>query len=117
MPKDADKLPGINFDITDESNFTEETYVVLSVEAQKEMWDRIKAKLRVQLGEDVYSSWFKGLTLENLDKNTIFLSVPTLFLRQWIETHYGEHILQLLQEEQEDIKAISVSVLNNLLPL
>ena len=110
MPKDANEHPRINFGITDESNFIEETQVVRSIEAQKEMWDRIKAKLRVQLGEDVYSSWFKGLALENLDKNTIFLSVPTLFLRQWIETHYGEHILTLLQEEQEGIKAISVSV-------
>ena len=78
MPKDANGLPEINFDTTDEANFVEETHVILSVEAQKEMWDRIKAKLRVQLGEDVYSSWFKGLALESLEKNTIFLSVPTL---------------------------------------
>lgn len=83
---------------------------ILTVEEQKAMWDRVKAKIRVQLGEDIYSSWFKGLALETLDESTAYLSVPTLFLRQWIETHYGERILSLLREEWEDIEKISVSV-------
>lgn len=98
-------------DITQHINeAADDTKSILTVEEQKAMWDRVKAKIRVQLGEDIYSSWFKGLALETLDGGTVYLSVPTLFLRQWIESHYGERILSLLREEWEDVEKISLSV-------
>lgn len=80
------------------------------ISARKEMWSRVKKKLRVQLGEDVYTSWFNGLAIEDIHEGVVYLSVPTLFLRQWIETHYGERILGLLQEEQDDIASITLTV-------
>lgn len=76
----------------------------------KAMWIRVKKKLRVQLGEDVYTSWFNGLSLEQIRDGVVYLSVPTRFLQQWITNNYSERILSLLQEEQDDILRICVSV-------
>ena len=76
----------------------------------KAMWVRVKKKLRVQLGEDVNTSWFNGLSIEDASNGVVHLSVPTRFLQQWITNSYGERILSLLQEEQDDITRISVSV-------
>ena len=80
------------------------------IKENKAMWVRVKKKLRVQLGEDIYTSWFKGLAIESVKDGVVSLSVPTRFLQQWIKNNYGELILSLLQEEQDDITRISVSV-------
>ena len=35
-----------------------------------ESWTRVKGRLRAELGEDVYSSWFARVDLEDLDEET-----------------------------------------------
>ncbi|MGH6815558.1 MAG: chromosomal replication initiator protein DnaA [Hyphomicrobiaceae bacterium] len=49
--------------------------------------------LRARLGEDVYSSWFHSLEFVSFDGETVRMSVPVKFLRNWIETHYAEDLL------------------------
>lgn len=75
----------------------------------KEMWARVKKKLRIELGEDIYTSWFNGLAIEDVGDGIVHLSVPTHFLQQWISNNYSDRILALLQEEQDDIVRIVVS--------
>lgn len=57
-----------------------------------EAWDRVRRRLRAELGEDVFSSWFQRIELERMQGNVAHLSVPTRFLKSWIETHYAERL-------------------------
>ncbi len=50
-------------------------------------WDRVTQKLRAELGEDLYSSWFARMELEDVAEGRLVVSVPTRFLKSWIETH------------------------------
>ena len=59
----------------------------------QERWQQVKKRLRVELGEDVFTSWFARIELETIEKGTIRLSVPTRFLRNWIQSHYSEKVL------------------------
>ena len=54
------------------------------------IWDRVRRRLRAELGEDVFSSWFARVDLEGLSAGVVRLSVPTVFLKGWIKSHYGE---------------------------
>ncbi|MEM8839504.1 MAG: DnaA/Hda family protein [Pseudomonadota bacterium] len=74
------------------------------------IWERIKEKLRARVGEDHYGSWFKGLAFEGIVDGIAHLSVSTLFLRQWIQNHYGDLVLDLVQEEIDDVQSLSLSV-------
>ena len=47
----------------------------------QERWQRVKSRLRVELGDDVFSSWFARMELETIDNGGVRLSVPTRFLR------------------------------------
>ena len=58
-----------------------------------EQWDRVKQRLKVELGEDVYSSWFARVEFEEADASSVYLSVPTRFLKSWIAAHYAEKLL------------------------
>ena len=53
-----------------------------------EAWMRIRRRLRVELGEEVFSSWFGCLELDALSNEDVYLSVPTKFLKSWIQSHY-----------------------------
>jgi chromosomal replication initiator protein len=73
-------------------------------------WDRVCRRLRAEIGEDVYSSWFTSITLENIQTGCMRLSVPTRFLRNWIQSHYGERLLELCRAEFEEVEKLDLVV-------
>ncbi len=77
---------------------------------ESEAWMRICRCLRADVGEDVFSSWFGRLELESLVDGTASLSVPTKFLKSWIQSHYAEKLLAALAMEFPAVKRLSVSV-------
>ena len=78
--------------------------------APDHQWGRVKARLRHELGEDVYSSWFARINFESRAASVVQLSVPTPFIRQWVQNHYGDRIVQLWQKETGDIRRIEYVV-------
>ena len=76
----------------------------------QQRWQRVKEQLRSQLGEDIFSSWFGRMELEAVEKEAVRLSVPTRFLRTWIQSHYSEHVLAKWQVEEPAISRLELSV-------
>src|SRR5262249_43478377 len=76
----------------------------------QERWQKVKERLRAELGEDVFSSWFARMELEAVDKGAVRLSVPTRFLRSWIQSHYSERVLSNWQAEDSIITRLELSV-------
>ena len=75
-----------------------------------ESWDRIRKKLEVQLGKDIFDSWFGRLKLCSLEGGVVVLSVPTAFLKTWIQSKYREKLLELWQEEEPGVLRVDVAV-------
>ncbi|MEP4032902.1 chromosomal replication initiator protein DnaA [Roseibium polysiphoniae] len=81
-----------------------------------ERWDRVKSKLREELGDDAYFNWFGRVILEENDGDVVRLSVPTRFLKHWIQSHYEEQLVGLWQHECRDINSIELTVRSALRP-
>ncbi len=77
---------------------------------------RICLRLRAELGEEVFSSWFRCLELDALSDGDAYLSVPTKFLQSWIRSHYAERILPTLAAEFPAVKRISINVRSSTRP-
>jgi chromosomal replication initiator protein len=75
-----------------------------------EAWERVRRRLRAELGEDVFSSWFGRLELVEISQGVASLSVPTRFLKSWIQSHYTDRVKALLAEECEGVSQIMLSV-------
>ncbi len=74
-------------------------------------WIRVQARLRAELGEDVYSSWFSRLALEDVEEDgTASLTVPTRFLKSWIDAHYADRIIRAFAAEAPQVRRISLAV-------
>ncbi|MEP0231923.1 chromosomal replication initiator protein DnaA [Roseibium sp.] len=75
-----------------------------------EHWNRVKKRLRAELGDDVFSSWFARVDLEEHNDGTVRLSVPTRFLKQWIQSHYNERLMGLWKGECDNVHKIELTV-------
>jgi chromosomal replication initiator protein len=81
-----------------------------STGTDQERWRRVRDRLQSELGEDVFSSWFGRMELETVDLGVVRLSVPTRFLRNWIQSHYSERVLIKWQEEEPNVTRLELSV-------
>lgn len=77
---------------------------------QKATFDRICILLRSKIGSEVYQSWFGRMQLEPSSPSVVKLSVPTPFLRTWINSHYLDDVLELWQTEEPSVLKIEIVV-------
>ncbi len=79
-------------------------------------WRRCCERLRAELGEDIFNSWFGRIELESVGAGQARLSVPTRFLKSWIDTHYLGHITAALAAEIGPLARILVVVRSSVRP-
>jgi chromosomal replication initiator protein len=79
-------------------------------ESDQDQWSRVKARLRAEVGEDIFSSWFGRMDFEGVASETVHLSVPTRFLKSWIQSHYHDRVLACWREESTEVRRIDVTV-------
>lgn len=78
--------------------------------AARDLFVRVRARLRAAVGEDVFSSWFVRLELEEIVDDLAHLSVPTRFLCSWVQSNYAERILEAFRAEMPDIARLHFTV-------
>ncbi|NNC27514.1 chromosomal replication initiator protein DnaA, partial [Salinisphaera sp. USBA-960] len=67
--------------------------------AGSDQWDRVKKELRNELGDDVFSNWFGRVNHEETTGDAVRLSVPTRFLKNWIQNNYEKQLVGLWKRE------------------
>ncbi len=76
----------------------------------KKKWERTRSRLRAELGEDIFKSWFGRVELEAVKDSTVHLSVPTPFLRKWLKSHYNERLLSCCNAEFKGMEHVEFRV-------
>jgi chromosomal replication initiator protein len=74
------------------------------------LFERVSIRLKAKVGLDVYSSWFGRLKVHSVSKSLVRLSVPTTFLKSWINNRYLDMITALFQEEDANILKVEILV-------
>lgn len=73
-------------------------------------WQRIRKRLRSELGEDVFSSWFGRVELDSVQDGRVHVSVPTRFLKNWLRSHYYDRLLASSQQEFPGVVGVEFRV-------
>jgi chromosomal replication initiator protein len=71
---------------------------------------KARASLRARLGEDVFTSWFGSLECETIEDGVLRVSVPQKFLKNWIQTHYIDQLLQCMKLEFPEVTRVDVTL-------
>ena len=81
-----------------------------SIEDATKSFTRVQSQLKAQVGPEVYTSWFGRLKLHSASRNIIRLSVPTTFLKSWINNKYLKLLTKLFQDDNEAIMKVEIIV-------
>ena len=76
----------------------------------KSEWDRIKVRLKDEVGDAAYRSWLRPITLHGVNDGDVKLALPTRFMRDWVATHYAERIRTLWGAENPGIRNVEIVV-------
>jgi chromosomal replication initiator protein len=57
----------------------------------------------------VFTSWFTRLEIETVVDGCARLTVPTRFLKSWIEAHYADRVLAAYRDEDSEVEKIMIS--------
>ncbi len=71
---------------------------------------KARAMLRHELGEEVYSSWFNAMEFQAFDGETLSVSFPTKFLRNWVQSHYNEVLLRCCANEFVGARRVEINL-------
>ena len=77
------------------------------------LWTKVYDQLREEFGEAVFRSWLKPMTLQACYHGTLEVSVPTRFMKDWIQSHYAQRILEMCTTAADDIKRLEIVVVQN----
>lgn len=59
-------------------------------------WQQASENLEKVLSERDFTTWIKPISYCHNDDSTVYLSVPTLFFKEWIEDHYQQMLVGAL---------------------
>ncbi len=71
---------------------------------------KVRTLLRKRLGDDIYTSWFNAIEFDSFEAGTVEVSVPVKFLRNWIQTHYIQDLLECCQAEFKGAEKVVVKL-------
>ncbi|MDO6965570.1 chromosomal replication initiator protein DnaA [Rhizobium alvei] len=74
------------------------------------LFERFSAKLKAKVGPEVFTSWFGRLKIHSVSKSVVRLSVPTTFLKSWINNRYLDMITGIFREEDANILKVEIVV-------
>ena len=66
--------------------------------------------MRDEFGDSTYRSWLRPLEVVDFDTYRLRLSVPSRFVRDWVQANYAPKILTLWQGEIDLLRAIEIIV-------
>ncbi len=86
---------------TDSSSFLEEKILD---------WSLILKSFEKTFGSEIYSSWFKNISLLKEYNHYVVLGVPTRFFRDWITSRYADKILSELKKHKLSINRLEFKI-------
>ncbi|WP_022728429.1 chromosomal replication initiator protein DnaA [Fodinicurvata sediminis] len=82
----------------------------LAADDYSEQWARVRGRLRSDVGEAAFKSWLKPLTLVSLKDGVVRMSVPSRFMRDWVNSNYADRLRGLWMEEFAQVRHVEIVV-------
>lgn len=83
---------------------------VVAQDGLRETWTKVAQRLRAELGDDLFTSWFGRMEPEGFVDGVLVASVPTRFLKSWIENHYAAKLTKIAGAEFAGLRQVQVRV-------
>ena len=82
----------------------------LNSQDRHEIWSQVKAAIRREYGESTYRSWLRPIEFSEGNDERIRLSVPSRFVRDWVQANYLERLRALWVMHEPSIASVEIIV-------
>ena len=76
------------------------------IEQLAAQWARIRGRLQQEVGDVVYRTWLRNMTLAGVDGDEVTILLPSAFQRDWVRMHYSDRLNALWQAEGTGIRRV-----------
>src|SRR5258708_35929014 len=73
-------------------------------------WVRVCDRLRKEIGDKAFKTWFGEVELGELKAGKLRLYAPTRFVRDWVSRHYGDRVLAYWQAVNTTVSTVEVNL-------
>jgi len=70
------------------------------------LWQSVLTTLEEKLSRPSFVTWFRNTTVKRKKNDEIILSVPNIFVREWLQTKFNKDLLSSFQQFSPEIKTI-----------
>ncbi len=72
----------------------------------EELWKAVLGELEVSLSRANFTTWFKNTLVLSRDPNTLMVSVPNGFVREWLENKFNKQLLVSIRKHIPEVREI-----------
>ncbi|MEA2092771.1 MAG: chromosomal replication initiator protein DnaA [Patescibacteria group bacterium] len=83
---------------------------------KENLWKSVLAEIQLNVSDASFNTWFKNTNIFEIKKDIVIISVPSTFVRDWIQNRYHKKILETVKEINKSIKKIEYIINPNSLP-
>lgn len=76
----------------------------------EEIWASVMEKIRNDMGVSIFNTWFVNLRFKELKEDTITITAPSRFIREWVLINYYGKLKEYMLAENIDIRRIDLRV-------
>jgi chromosomal replication initiator protein len=73
-------------------------------------WSRVRDALRRDVGETAFCRWLNPMEMVGLEAGVLTLSLPTRFMRDWVQQNYADRLRALAAAENENVDQVAFAV-------
>jgi len=75
-----------------------------------EIWKAVLGEMELSLSRANFTTWFKNTNVISRDQNSVTVSVPNGFVKEWLESKYSRQILSSIRKLSNEIREVKYIV-------
>jgi chromosomal replication initiator protein len=79
----------------------------------QQLWQAVLGNLEISLSKANFTTWFKNTAIMERTEDTIMVSVPNSFTKEWLQNKYHAEILKALRSIDPEIRDAKYQVVTN----
>ncbi len=72
----------------------------------KKLWEDALVEIELNVSRANFITWFKNTSIVNEKNGVVYLSVPNIFVKEWLLTKYNKFILKAIHSIEPNIRSI-----------
>jgi len=85
---------------------------ILIYMGNEELWKAVLTEMELSLTRANYTTWFKGTTMLSNNNGAVLVSVPNMFVKEWLENKFNKQIFLIVHKFNPDIREIKYIIGN-----